>query len=178
LILYIEEAMEHQISIKVPRVSAMRLREIGRILEDAYTSMDELRIPDTVIHNDISPQNILFGNGRCVFIDWCEGYVGCPFLTLQRLLRLIPENEVRSVASISLEQAYKDQWLNVLTEWQIDKAIALMHLLTIASYLYGRGDWLRSNQRNKPQMRSYARTLARHMDRAAQAQSLREALCR
>jgi len=51
-------------------------------------------------------------------------------------------------------------------------------LLSIFAYLYGRGDWLKDTSKVTPQFESYARSLARHMDRAAQSPQLREALCR
>jgi hypothetical protein len=177
LIAYLEDAMAHQTSTKVSRIAPMRLREIGNILEDTCTTMDDLQIPDTIIHNDISPGNILVQNDRCVFIDWCEGYVGNPFVTLERLLRLLPEHELHPGTLRRLKHSYKQEWIETLSEWKIDQAFALMPLQAIGSYLYGRGDWLRSDQKNQPQIQSYSRTLARYMDKAAQAPSLREALC-
>jgi len=52
-----------------------------------------------------------------------------------------------------------------------------MPILAAASTLYGRGDWLHSPRRNDPRRQSYARSLARHMDRAAREPRLLEALC-
>ena len=52
-----------------------------------------------------------------------------------------------------------------------------MPILAAASTLYGRGDWLTSPRRDDQCRQSYARSLARHMDRAAREPSLVEALC-
>jgi hypothetical protein len=126
----------------------------------------------------MSPGNILIRDNVCVFTDWCEAYIGNPFITFQHLLLLLPcgDDQVET-ASFRLRQAYKRAWLEFLAPWQIDRALALMPLLAIASSLYARGGWLRSEGRYNTHMQSYARCLARHMDRAAQVPSLMEALC-
>jgi hypothetical protein len=52
-----------------------------------------------------------------------------------------------------------------------------MPLLAIFSYLYGRGTWLNSEERNDPHFEGYARSLARRMEREAQVPGLLEVLC-
>jgi hypothetical protein len=175
---YLEEAMEHHTSTRVQALGVARLREIGTVLKDACDAMQRLNIPATIIHNDLSRGNILFDEEHCVFTDWCEGCVGNPFITLQHLLLLLPRGEEDlDVNRFALMCAYKRRWLDSLTPRQIDQAFALMPLLAIVSYLYGRGAWLRSARRHEPQIQSYVRSLARHMDRAAKDPSLMEALC-
>jgi hypothetical protein len=173
---YLEEAMAQQTSTKVPRLERQRLSEIGLILQDACLRMEDLGIPDTVIHGDINCGNILFDGARCRFIDWSEGYTGNPFVTFQHLL-LLNNGEQQETNALCLKEAYKRCWMEYISPAQIDAAFTLMPLLAIASYLYGRGDWLRSSPRNDPQRQSYIRSLARHMDRAAQQPALRAALC-
>ena len=175
---YLEEAMELQTSTKVSPLGVARLREIGTILKDSCDAMRRLNIPATVIHNDLSRGNILCDENHCVFTDWCEACVGNPFITLQHLLLLLPRSEKDwDVDCFDVMRAYKQRWLDSLTPWQIDQAFALMPLLAIVSHLYGRGDWLRSARRHEPHIQSYARSLARQMDRAATNPSLLEALC-
>nr|WP_035351575.1 phosphotransferase [Edaphobacter aggregans] len=176
---YLEEAMAQQISTKVPRLERQRLSEIGLIFQDACLRMEDLGIPDAVIHGDMNRGNILFDlfdDFHCRFIDWSEAYIGNPFVSFQHLL-LLNTGELRETNDLRLKQAYRRAWLGLLDPVQIDAAFALMPLLAAASYLYGRGDWLRSSRRNDPQRQSYARSLARHMDRAAQAPELQEVLC-
>ncbi|WP_425387678.1 phosphotransferase [Edaphobacter aggregans] len=171
--------MAQQISTKVPRLERQRLSEIGLIFQDACLRMEDLGIPDAVIHGDMNRGNILFDlfdDFHCRFIDWSEAYIGNPFVSFQHLL-LLNTGELRETNDLRLKQAYRRAWLGLLDPVQIDAAFALMPLLAAASYLYGRGDWLRSSRRNDPQRQSYARSLARHMDRAAQAPELQEVLC-
>jgi Ser/Thr protein kinase RdoA (MazF antagonist) len=141
--------------------------------------MQELDIPDTLIHNDINSGNILFDGSRCVFIDWAEAFVGNPFLTFQQLyVQATKGSEEPQIEPHRLAKLYKRQWLDRLSEAKIDRALALAPLLAIASYLYGRGAWLHSPGPSTPTFESFARSLARHIDRAAQAQQLMEVLCR
>jgi hypothetical protein len=178
IITYLRETMSLQTTTSVPKLSEARLGEIGDLLHHAFTALDGLGIPDSLMHNDISPGSIL-GNGvDCVFTDWCEAYVGNPFLTLELLCVHVerktndPESWVRSLKSI-----YKACWSGVLTEYQIETAVKLAPLISVFSYLYGRGDWLHSTRRHEPSFQGYSRGLARHMDRIAKNPDLTEALC-
>lgn len=173
---YLEEAMAQQTSTKAPRLERQRLSEIGLILHDACLRMEDLGIPDTVVHGDMNRGNILFDGARCRLIDWSEAYVGNPFVPLQHLL-LLNNGEQKETNARCLKEAYKHCWMDYLPPGQIDAAFTLMPLLAIVSYLYGRGEWLRSTRRDDPQRQSYVRTLARHMNRAAQAPELLEVLC-
>jgi hypothetical protein len=177
LVAYLEEAMEHQTSVRVPPLGVSRLREIGAILEDSCAAMQELNIPETVIHADMNSGNILIRESGCVFTDWCEARVGNPFFTLQYLLLLLANGQNAELNRMYLKRAYKQRWLDSLTPWQIDRAFTLMPLLAIVSYLFGRGDWLRSTDRHDAGKLCYARSLARHMDREARFPALLEALC-
>lgn len=178
LIAYLEEAMERQISTKVPRIEKHRLRELEDVLRDACSSMQELGIPDSLIHNDLNPGNILSDGSQCVFTDWCEAYVGNPFLVFPQLCALVSRDEDESLPWVrQLRTLYKRQWLDLLGESKIDEAFALTPLLGILSCLYGRGTWLTLSRRENPHFQGYKRSLARYMDRAARNPRLVEALC-
>jgi hypothetical protein len=175
---YLDGAMRQQTSTKAKPVSSSRLDVVRTILHDACCSLEGLHIPDSLMHNDISPGSIL-GNGfECVFTDWCEAYVGNPFITFEQLCVHVhrktdqPELWVRELRNI-----YKSCWMDMLTEHQIDRAFRLSSLVSVFSYLYGRGDWIQSARRNEPTFMSYSRSLARHMDRIADRPEVIEAIC-
>ncbi len=174
LIEYLDQAMTKQVSTKVHPIGSRRLAEIGRILLDACLLIEALGIPESLMHNDVNAGNILFEGEHCVFTDWCEVGVGNPLLSFEYLCLLCPKGENWRPA---LRNIYKQVWLDHLNEAQIDRAFVLAPLLAILAHFYGRGTWLRSEQRNDPAVQSYARCLARHMDRAAQDRDLLEALC-
>lgn len=173
LIEYLSMAMEHQTSTKVPRLPPGRLVEIGQVLRNACNCLEDLSIPDTLVHNDLNPSNILYDGSGCVFTDWCEAAVGNPFLVFEHLSLLASSESAR----MTLRGVYRQCWMDTLSTQQVEQAFLLTPLLAIASYLYGRGDWLSSPHRNDPHFEGYARSLARHIDRVARADELQEALC-
>lgn len=175
---FLQLVMVQQTSQKVLPLSKIRLREIGSLLDDACAKMQELGIPDTLIHNDINPGNILISGEHCVFIDWAEAFVGNPLFTFEHLLVYLKKATGESQLWTSrLTTVYKRRWLDYLSEETLEKALALAPFLAIAAYLCGRGAWLSSPASTSPEFRSYARSLARRLDRAAQVPSLRKALC-
>jgi hypothetical protein len=170
-IAYLIEAMAQQTSTKAAPISGDRLKELGTILRDACFRLEALNIPDTLIHNDLNAGNVLWDGVNCVFTDWSEAAVGNPFLSCERLCQLNPAH------SESVRTGYRNPWAHLVKAETLDKAIALAPLLTIYAYLYGRGDWLGTRPGDHPEFDSYARSLARHMDRAAKDFSLPEVLC-
>jgi hypothetical protein len=174
LVEYIEKSMERQTSNRVPRIDERRLWALASILDLAFTRMEELGIPDALVHNDINSGNILFKGKRCAFTDWCEAGVGNPFIAFQYLCFLQPRGENNWTRR--LRDLYRELWLDRLGAHEIEQAFVLMPLLACFSWLYGRGKWLNSPQRNDPEVEASARSLARHMDRAAQAPELLEIL--
>jgi hypothetical protein len=172
VVVFLIDAMAKQATAKVAPLSHHRVLELGEILGDALCQLEAFAIPDALIHNDLNLGNILYDGTNCVFTDWSEAAVGNPFLSHERfrLLNRGAEGEARRV--------YGEVWGEYLSEASIDRACQLATLLSIFTYLYGRGDWLKDTRTVTPQFESYARSLARHMDRAAQKPELREALCR
>jgi Phosphotransferase enzyme family len=173
LIEYLSVAMEHQESTRACRLSTDRLQEIGQLLKNACDALIDLSIPASLVHNDLNPSNILYDGHRCVITDWAEAGVGNPFLAFEHLSRLASFDAERQ----ALRDVYRYCWSDTLTKWQIDRAFRLATLVAVASYLYGRGEWLTSPTRSNPILERCARTLARHMDRAAHAGEVREVLC-
>ena len=175
---YLDGAMVQQTSTKVPPLSTSRLHEIGVVLHHACLKLEELQIPDTLIHNDISPGSIL-GNGTdCVFTDWCEAYVGNPFITFEQFcVHAARKTDEPELWVRNLKSVYRSCWMGILTEHQIDGALQVSPLVAVLSYLYGRSDWLHTSKRREPAFLSYTRSLARHMDRIAAHIDLSETLC-
>ncbi len=173
---FLEDAMRQQTSMKVKPLESRRLHEIEAAVRRACQGMREFEIPDCLVNGDINLDNILFDESRFSFTDWAEGGIGNPFLTLQQVIQHVIREEEHLDWVGPICQAYKKRWLGLLTEHQINSAFALMPLLTMADYLYGRGDWLNLPRRDEPSLQSFARTLGRCMDRAAVALSSAEVL--
>lgn len=174
---YLEEAMSNQTSTKVATLEARRIRELEQILREACWRMQDLDIPDTLIHNDINAGNILVSGPRCFFIDWAEGLIGNSFMTFQHICAQIERDGTDAAAWLQeVRSSYRTVWLETLTETQINTAYTLMPILGPLSYLYGNGAWLNSTDRDRPRFQAHVRSLLRYIDRAAQALELEGAI--
>jgi hypothetical protein len=169
---YLIRAMARQPVTIPPPLDRDCLLELGETLKDTCFYVEEFGIPDTLIHNDLSPGNILSTGTTYAFADWSEAAVGNPLLSCERLCRLNPAH-AEGVRSI-----YKHCWSHRMSAQTLDEAIARMPLLAIYAYLYGRGDWLEQVESVGSHFESYARSLARHMNRAATKLALRGVSCR
>lgn len=178
LVDYLDQTMHLQTSLRAHRLDHQQLRELGYRLHSACLRMEELEVPDSLIHGDLNLGNILFDGTRCVFIDWAEAYIGNPFLNFEQFANHLARQSEQAKGWVPyVRTLYKRQWLDLLPESKIDDAFALAPLLAVATYLFGRGDWLRSPSRNNSNFQAFARSLARRMYRAAMASEHAEALC-
>ena len=175
---YLEEAMDKQTSTRVPVIPRTRLAEIRNIFDQTCGRMGELNLPETVIHGDLSTGNLVMRGQECRFIDWSEAYVGNPLITLQHILLLNQAGPPELIAFMNqvLTDRYRKVIERVCDPASIDEALIYMPLLAAASALYGRGDWVETTSQAPGRRHAYARTLARHMDRAASDPSLLNAL--
>ena len=175
---YIEEAMVQQTSTKVPRIERPRLQELHHIFDQTCVRLDEVGLPEMVVHGDMNAGNILVGRSCCQFIDWAEAYVGSPLVTFQHLL-LLNQIEGHSI-QMSINGVLKDRYRGALSQIcdadRIDEGYVYIPLVAAFSALYARGDWITTEARDDPRRQAYARTLARYMDRAAREPQLFAAL--
>jgi hypothetical protein len=175
---YLIEVMALQETTKVSRLSEARLQAIGRLVGEACAALRAVGIPDTLMHSDISPGSILSDGSNYVFTDWCEANVGNPFITFEQLcVHVLRKTSNPDDWANRLRHIYTSSWREVLTERQIEIGLGLTPLVSVFSYLYGRGAWLHSDRRFDTAFQRYTRSLARHMDRAAEKSTFLEALC-
>jgi hypothetical protein len=175
---YLDEAMRRQTSTKVAPMSRERLLIVGAILKDTCVAALELPIPDTLLHNDISPGSILFDGSTCVFTDWAEAHLGNPFLTLQQFCSHLERCCSDAVGWIpELRGLYGQCWLDLLGASAVDRALSLSPLLAVLSYFYAHGTWLAQPNFEDVHLVGYHRSMARIMDRLANENILMEALC-
>jgi hypothetical protein len=174
----IEEAMALQTSIKADRIDGARVRMLRSIFNQVCDLVEELNIPPALIHGDTSADNLAFASDHCWFLDWCEAYIGWPFVTLEHLLLLNQPGDKANKAATdeALIARYCSAMSGRGTKHQQKRAIACMPFLAAASALYGRGEWIERSLENDARRQRYVRTLARHMDRAAQTASLVETI--
>jgi hypothetical protein len=150
----------------VRRIGPDRLEEIMEILADACFEMEDIGIPDALVHGDINLGNILIDNDKCVFTDWARASIGNPLVTFEHLKLQFTQANTQTF-SLRLFEVYKSAWLPMLSERQIKRAAILVPLIATAAYLHSRRDWLNSSRRYEPQVQIYTRSLVRQMDRVA-----------
>lgn len=171
----IDEAMHLQTSVKAPRLERSRLHELHTVFNVVCDFLRSLAIPNCIIHGDMNPGNVLYGNRGCHFIDWCEAYVGHPLVTLQHLLLMnVPADvHLKAIWDRRLVERYRAVMNEVCGPDALARAVPCMPLIAAASAMYGRGTWLRSPVAEAPpHQQMWIRTLARYMDRAARDSAL------
>jgi hypothetical protein len=175
---YLKLAMSRQTSSKVPPINDTRMDDLCTLFQASCEQVAQLRLPDSLVHGDLTQGNVVCLN-HCQFIDWSEAYVGWPLISLQHLLLLnkVTGDDARHGLNEALKTVYQQEWRTVCDSSLLQEGFRYMSLLAAFSTLYGRGDWLQSSARETPHRLSYARTLARHMDRAVQELEREGASC-
>ena len=177
LFAYVAEAMSYQVSTKVPRIGTARLNEMRQVLERVCGHFDRLGTPSTILHGDMNLGNLVFSEDRCQFIDWCEGYVGHPFVTFQHILLLNPlkDSEGKDWVNEALRGVYRAAMTKVCDPQVVEHSFACMAFFGAVSALYGRGNWPNDVRKDSLQL-GYVRTIARQMDRSAREPAFQDAL--
>ncbi|HEY2467774.1 MAG TPA: hypothetical protein VGI45_08020 [Terracidiphilus sp.] len=173
----IDDAISQQESSFAPKLASSRIRELGFVLDEACLRLDELGIPNTLLHGDICLENILAGPRGSVFTDWANAAVGNPFITFEQLRAQIAQESGSGIWLQSVTDTYREQWLDVLTHRQIDCALIDVQPIAIMSYLLDHWDWIVSERRHELQFQRYLRGMARQIDRAARALEPGDARC-
>ncbi len=65
---------------KLLRLTSIAVRQLLTELSNQVRALHRFRIPNSVVHGDLSSGNILVSNGSFKFIDWSESFIGNPIL--------------------------------------------------------------------------------------------------
>lgn len=166
---YLEDAVLSQSTTAAPAIGIGRLKEIASIFEDVCFDLEEAGIPDTVVHNVLHSGNILVGNGSCVFTDWAQAGVGNPLVALDQLNQYLAQNQRLAPWLPLIVRSYHEQWKNRIADVQFDRALRSIRLLSTATHLAIHRQWFMSEDRHRPGLESYIRSLLRQMDKTAQS---------
>ncbi len=117
------DVMQAQPKEPPSRMSAAELIGLGNQLSVLCKQLSELDIPDTLLHCDLNPGNILLQDGRPIFLDWAEAYIGHPFLCAEFLRRYFRNQSAGGDATVhQLQAAYAEVWSDYLPVDSIDRA--------------------------------------------------------
>lgn len=164
---YLEEAMREPGAELGSSIGPARLRRVAALIAETSLRIEDMGIPDTLMHCDISLENILVSSRGCTFIDWAHASIGHPFITLEHLCAQLAQHENSRTIIPRLRKTYLRVWEASLPVRRHRQALAFMPLVALASLLCCRSEWLTGSARRHPSSRSYARVLARQLDLAA-----------
>jgi hypothetical protein len=127
-----EEIMQLQPETPPPILSKCELDELGETLKSACQRLQALGIPNTYIHGDFGPHNLLSSGTQCLFIDLAESGVGHPFLTFQYLLDCLHNSHPEfDTAHRDLRGAYGARWSSLVHEQEMMEAFNSVPLVTL-----------------------------------------------
>jgi len=93
-----------------------------RALVDACAALDDAGLPDTVVHGDLHPGNIVVTpEDRYVVVDWSDAARGNPFVDLATYLTRTKDRDLR----VRLLDAYVDVWDGFVDRARLDAAADL-----------------------------------------------------
>jgi hypothetical protein len=167
LLPYLHDAMATQRLDCVPRIGIGRLRTIEEVLEQACFSLEWLGVPNSLIHDDIHPGNILVSGRRCMFTDWARASIGNPLITFAQLRDHLAHERRTHRWLPHLTRVYQEVWKPIVPDFILQRAFCFIPMIASATYLYDRRELLVSEHGQKPQLQRYVRSLVRQMDKAA-----------
>jgi aminoglycoside phosphotransferase len=92
-------------------------------LPELCNALARLVVPETLMHGDFHPGNVMISDGGVVIIDWTDGCVGHPFFDLATVL---PRDVVARSALLS---AYTDVWAQRFDPNEATEAVAVCDAL-------------------------------------------------
>ena len=103
-------------------------------LVDACAALVALDIPDTLVHGDLHPGNIVVSPTGPIVVDWSDAAVGNPFVDLATFLVRTKDRDLRR----RLVDAYVDGWDGVLPRSRLEVAgelaMTIGSLYQVATY--------------------------------------------
>jgi hypothetical protein len=160
------EWMDRQTKTSPARLSQSELEQLECDTRDALLALQQERIPDTLGHLDLNPENVMTGNGGTVFLDWAEGCVGHPFFSfahlLEYFLRTLGNNASEKSALI---RAYLDVWEPFRGTDAPVRTLSTSIFLAIFAHAVSTDLWRDDRRMLEPATAGYYRSLARRMKR-------------
>jgi hypothetical protein len=147
-------------------------------LKRACSILEDLGLPDVLGHIDFNPGNVVISPEKCVFLDWAEGSVVIPFITLSYLR----EHALRSLTGIAGAQeqvadAYLSLWRPMLSRSDIARGMAPSSMVAVFAYALSIDEQRSWEVPEVPASAGFLRSLARRMHREAVGIKARSELC-
>ncbi len=139
---------------------------LGEQLRKAVALLGETGLPDTIGHLDFNPGNIFVGPKGCVFLDWSEGCVATPVITLEYLREHFLRNHPHGPGTEEIDEAYRRAWSGLVSQEKILRAMEASRLVAVFAYILALSTSALANA-SAPRQDGFLRSLARRMFREA-----------
>jgi len=144
------------------------LKEVAEGLKESLGVLETFELPYTLGHTDCNPGNIFLTQRRCLFLDWSEGCVTNPLVTLQFLREYLAHSGSQEPAGgEKLTHAYLRPWARMYTPADLRRALTLMPLIATFAYAVATDTWRELDPEADEKQAGYYRSLARRMHREA-----------
>ena len=92
-------------------VESVRAATIVDWIVDAVSQVEQLGIPDVLVHGDFHPGNVRLAGDRMVIFDWSDAAIAKPFIDVMTWATWLPHEPA---ARDALWQSFADVWVDVL----------------------------------------------------------------
>jgi hypothetical protein len=109
--------------------------ELGLAIEGALRQLDRLHLPETLGHMDLNPQNIFCKGDACVFLDWAEGFTGCPFFAFEYLVQHFRRCfQANPFLEVQLRNRYLRSFQPLLSKRDLNNVLTFCPLAALFAY--------------------------------------------
>jgi hypothetical protein len=151
-----------------PALTILELDFLGESLREAFSVLQNLRIPETLGHLDLNPGNILVTAARCVFLDWAEACVTNPFITFEYLAEHLRRSNILGAEGRErAATAYRRLWRSFLSPDDLTRAMDVSPLIAVFTYAVAANGWRSPDALQNVSDAGFLRALTRRMHREA-----------
>jgi hypothetical protein len=159
-------AEAERIAAELQTLPEERTGGLGNELRDTLRSLEDLGFPETLVHLDFNPGNIILSSQRCMFLDWAEAAVGHPFLSFEYFRQYARRAFLNdSVVDENITQAYAVPWRQLLPPDKVREAFSLVRVVAVFAYAVSLLPWVRQSGPSDFAAGKYMASLIRRLKR-------------
>lgn len=151
-----------------PPLTIPELDFLAERLQEAFSVVQDLSVPDTLGHLDLNPGNIVVSPARSVFLDWAEACVTNPFITFEYLAEHLRRGNIPDAQGCErAATAYRQPWRSLLSPDDLARAMAVSPLIAVFTYAVAGCAWRSSDTLHNLSDAGFLRGLTRRMHHEA-----------
>jgi hypothetical protein len=133
----VQALMQMHIKELPSAMTTTQVQILGDQIDRAIDLLENLHLPNSLIHGDISPGSIISDGRRCAFIDWSRVYVGFPAVCCELMLnKFAPQLSGTDRWRNSLWQTYANQWPEYAVAFEPEQIKLSLALVSLLSYVF------------------------------------------